>query len=270
MKTLKKVIIIAVIVVVVLGIAAVVFAGLFFDKIAKTGIETVAPTITQTTVTVEGVHISALSGSASIKGFVIGNPDPASYKSSNAISLGKAAVSVVPSSILSDKIVVRSIEVRAPEITLEGNPFGENNLKKLLDNVNAIAASTPSDTNKPAATPAEKKAGKKLEVDDFLISGAKVTARITGLEGEPFSIVIPDIHFTSLGTGPDGITAADLTQKVLNEIITSSIKMVGERAKDIMGKTANNLIKGASGTAEKAVGENADKLKKGIGNLFGK
>ena len=75
----------------------------------------------------------------------------------------------------------------------------------------------PAPTNAvPSATPAEKKASKNCEVDDFLISGAKVTARITGLGGEPFSVVIPDIHFTNLGTGPDGITtAADLTQKDL-------------------------------------------------------
>src|SRR5882724_10565965 len=191
MKTLKKTLLIVVILVVVLGIAGVVLVGLFLDKIVQSGIETVAPTITQTAVTVDGVHISALSGSASIMGFVIGNPDPATYKSANAISLGKAAVSVVPGSIMSDKIVVHSIEVRAPEITLEGNPFSENNLKKLLDNVNAFAGGGAVDTNKAAATPAEKKAGKKLQVDDFLISGAKVTARITGLEGEPFSVVIP-------------------------------------------------------------------------------
>jgi len=270
MKTLKKILLIAVILVVVLGLAAVVFVGLFFDKIAKTGIEEVAPAITQTAVTVDDVHISVLSGSASISGFIIGNPDPASYKSTNAIFLGKAAVSVVPGSILSDKIVIHSIEIRAPEITLEGNPFAENNLKKLLDNVNAFAGGGPVDTNKPTTTPAEKKAAKKLQVDDFLISGAKVTARISGIEGEPFSIVIPDIHFTSLGTGPDGITAAELTKKILNQVISDSIKVVGERAKDLVGKTAGNLLKGATDTAGKSVGGGADTLKKGIGNLFGK
>ncbi|HSY19789.1 MAG TPA: hypothetical protein VK815_15705 [Candidatus Acidoferrales bacterium] len=270
MKTLKKILLITVILVVVLGLAAVIVVGVFLDKIVKSGIEAVAPPITQTIVTVDGVHISALSGSASIQGLIIGNPDPAKYKSTNAISLGKVAVSVAPGSIMSDKIVVHSIQVIAPAITLEGNPFSENNLKQLLDNVNAFTGGGAVDTNKAAATPAEKKAGKKLQVDDFLISGAKVTARITGLEGEPFSVVIPDIHFTNLGTGPDGITAADLTKKVLNQIITDSIKLVGERAKDIMGKTAGNILKGATDNAGKAVGGSTDTLKKSIGNLFGK
>jgi uncharacterized protein involved in outer membrane biogenesis len=269
MKKIKKILIIILIAVVILGIAAIVIAGLCLDGIVKKGIETVAPSITKTSVTVGGVSISPLSGSAGISGLVIGNPEGA-YKSTNAISLGKAAVSVDAKSLLSDKIVVHSVQVVAPEITLEGNPFGENNLKKILDNVNAVAASL-SGTNAPAAQPAgEKKAAKKLEVDDLLLSGIKVTARITGLENEPFSVTIPDIHFTDLGKGTDGITAADLTQKILSQVITGSIEAVGTRAKDIMGKTAGNLIKGAGDNAGKAVGDTADKLKKGIGNLFGK
>jgi hypothetical protein len=264
MKTLKKILLIAVIVIVVLGIAAVVCAGLFLDKIIKTGIETVAPTITQTAVTVDSVNLSILSGSAGVNGMVIGNPDPAGYKSTNAISLGKAAVSVEPKSILSDKIVIHSIEVRAPEINLEGNPFGENNLKKLLDNVNAYTGAGAVSTNQaPPVTSTEKKAAKKLEVDDFLLSGIKVTARISGLTGEPLSLTIPDIHLTNLGTGADGITAADLTKKVLTEVITGTIKAVGEQ----VGNGAGKLI---NGTAGKAVGQGANTLKQGIGNLFGK
>jgi len=269
MKKIKKILIISIIAVVVLGIVGIVVAGLCLNSIVKTGIETVAPAITKTPVTVAGVNISALSGSAGITGLVIGNPEGA-YKSTNAISLGKAAVSVDPGSLLSDKIVVRSVQVIAPEITLEGNPFGENNLKKILDNVNAIAAGL-TDTNKPAAAPAAgSKPAKKIEVDDLLLSGIKVTARISGMEGEPFSVTIPDIHFTDLGKGTGGITAADLMQKILSQVITGSITAVGERAKEIMGKTAGNLIKGAGDNAGKAVGATTDTLKKGLGNLFGK
>lgn len=269
MKKLKKILLITVIAVVVLGIAAVVVAGLCLDGIVKKGIETVAPVITKTPVTVGGVSLSVLSGSAGISGLVIGNPEGA-YKSTNAISLGKASVSVVPGSLLTDKIVIHSVQVIAPEITLEGNPFGDNNLKKILDNVNAVAAGL-ADTNQPAAAPVgDKKAAKKIQVDDLLLSGIKVTARITGMEGEPFSVTIPDIHFTDLGKGTDGITAAELTQKILSQVISGSITAVGTRAKDIMGKTASNLIKGVSDNAGKTVGDTADKVKKGLGGLFGK
>lgn len=268
MKKLKKIILIVVILAVVLGLAAVILAGVFLNKIVKTGIEAVAPPITQTTVKVAGVSISALSGSAGISGLVVGNP--AGFKSDFAISLGKAAVRVEPKSLLGDKVIIRSIEVRAPEITFEGNPFGENNLQKILDNVNAFTGgSAKADTNAPVKS-SDAKAGKKLQVDHFILSDAKVTARISGLEGEPFSVTIPTIEFSNLGTGPDGITAAELTQKVLSQISEESIKTVGARAKEIMGNTANNLIKGATGNATKAVSESTDKLKKGLNGLLGK
>lgn len=265
MKTIKKIILIGLILVVVLGIAAVVLIGMSFDKIVKAGIETVAPTITQTTVRVDSVKLSPLSGAASISGLVVGNPN--GFKSETSITLGKAAVKVAPGSLITDKIIVHSVEIRGPEINLEGNPFGNNNLQKILDNVNAFAGGP--NTNQPAAT-GEKKPGKKLQVDDFLITGTKVTARISGMENEPFTITLPDIHFTSLGTGPDGITAADLTKRVLNEIITGSIKGVGDHAQKAFGKTAGNILKGGADTAGKAVSEGANAVKKGLNSLFGK
>jgi uncharacterized protein involved in outer membrane biogenesis len=266
MKKLKKIILILVILAVVLGIVAVVLAGVFLDKIVKAGIETVAPPITQTAVTVQSVSISALSGGAGINGFVIGNPS--GYVSSNAISLGKAAVRVEPKSVMTDKVIIRSVEIVAPEITFEGNPFGKNNLQQILDNVNAMAGSEVKDTNKTAAKPAG--ASKKLQLDHFLMSGVKVTAIVTGLEGQPFSVTIPDIEFNNLGAGPEGITAAELTQKILEKISAESIETIGKRCKEIAAETANNLIKGATDNAGKAVNEGADKLQKGLNNFLKK
>ena len=94
MKKLKKLILILVILVVVFIIAAVATVAFCLDGIVKSGITTVAPKITQTTVTLDGVHISLLAGSVTLKNFVIGNPE--GYKSPNAISVGKVAIAVPP------------------------------------------------------------------------------------------------------------------------------------------------------------------------------
>jgi hypothetical protein len=69
---------------------------------------------------------------------------------------------------------------------------------------------------------------------------------------------LPDIHLTDLGTDENGITAADLTKRVLSEITSATLKAVAE--------SATNL----GGTAGKAMGNGLDSVKKGIGNLFGK
>jgi len=161
--------------------------------------------------------------------------------------------------VLSDKIVIKSVEVRSPEITFEGNPLGANNLKKIMDNVNAFtggAAAKPADTNAPAKGAA--KPAKKLEVDDFLITGAKV--HFNGA-----TLPLPDIHFSDLGKGPEGITAGDLTQKVLGEITTATVKAVAESLASL-GKGAADAATGAV----KDVGGAASKIGKSLGGLFGK
>ena len=265
---MKKIILWLVIGVVVLLIVGILAVGLSLDKIVKTGIETVGPKITQTTLTVDSVNLSLLSGSVAINGLVLGNPE--GFKTAQALSLGQAAVSIVPKSIFADKVIIHYVEVRDAEITFEGSPFGANNLSKLMDNVNSPAAKNASAPNPPAAAPAQKSgAGRKLQVDDFLITGAKVHATITGIPGvalKEITVPIPDIHFSNLGQGPDGITAGELTQKILQEVSTDTIKAVADNAKNLLGGAANGIL----GVGTNAMGAGMNTLKKGLGGLFGK
>lgn len=252
-------------------VIVVIVVGFFLGDVVKKGMETIGPKITQTTFTVGAVHVGILTGSGGVDNLVLGNPDEYQAKSPIAISVGKAAVSLAPGSLLSDKIVIKSVEVRAPEISFDGNPFGANNLQKIMDNVNAFtggAAAKPADTNAPAQ-PATKPAGKKLEVDDFLITGAKVHANVIGIPGvaiKEITVPLPDIHFSNLGTGPDGITAGDLTQKILGEITVATVKAVGDAATQL-GKDAAEAATGAVKDAGKNLGT---KLGKNLGGLFGK
>ena len=237
---------ISIVLVLVIGILVV---GFFLGNVVKLGMETIGPKVTQTSLTVSSVHVGILTGSGGVTDLVLGNPDEYKAKAPNAISVGKAYVSVAPFSVLSDKIVVKSVEVRSPEITFEGNPFGANNLTKIMDNVNAFIGGTapkPATTNAPAQ-PGAAKPAKKLEVDDFLITGAKV--HFNGA-----TLPLPDIHFSDLGKGPEGITAGDLVKKVLGEITTATVK----------------AVVAAVGDAGKAIGGEASKLGKSIGSLFKK
>jgi hypothetical protein len=229
---------------------AVVIVAFCLDGIVKAGVETVGPKITGVSITLDSIHIGLLTGSAKVKGLVVGNP--AGYTAPSAISVGLAEVGVNPFSVLSSKIVVRSIHVEAPEITFDGNPLtGNNNISKIMDNLNNASSSgaAPASNNNAASAPA--KPAKKLEVDDFLISDAKV--HFNGL-----TLPLPPVHLTDLGTGPDGITATDLTKKVFSELTAAIIKAVAGSATDI-GKGA-----------EKTMGAGVNKITSGLGGLFGK
>lgn len=244
---------------VVLLVIAVIVVALCLDGIVKRGVEFIGPQITKVTVNLDSIHIGLFTGSASVKGLVVGNPE--GYKAPQAISVGLAEIGVNPFSILSDKIVVRSVHVESPEVTFEGG-LGGNNLSKIMDNVNAVAkAGGPPSANTDTTAKAGEKPAKKIEVDDFLITGAKVHGTLILFGGKEVtipSLQLPDIHLTDLGKGSDGLTATDLTRAVFNAILTTTIKTVGSAATDI-GKDAG-----------KTASEGVDKIKKGIGGLFGK
>src|SRR5262249_52257335 len=135
-----------------------------------------------------------------------------------------------------------------PEITLEAN-LSENNLKTIVNNLQSTTggekANAPAKTTTEAKGP--EKPGKKLQVNDFVISDAKVHFSIKG-SGQTMTRSLPDIRLSDLGTGPEGITAAELTKRVLNEIEHAVLKEV---ANGDLGKTveniANDLGKSAGG-----------------------
>jgi hypothetical protein len=108
----------------------VVLAGfLFVGTIVKAGVEKGGPFITKVPVTLDGANISVLNGSGQLKGFIMGNPE--GFKSTQSVSVGSIAVKLEPGSLLSEKMIVRSVRVEAPEITYEA-AFSGSNIGKIL------------------------------------------------------------------------------------------------------------------------------------------
>ena len=253
---MKKKILIGLGVVAVLAVVAgyVVFSNL--GRIIKTGIETAGPKITQTTLTVGGVGVSPFSGSGSIRNFVLGNPE--GYKSDFAVKLGEAKLELDPASVLSDKIHIKSIVVTDPHIIIEGG-LTDNNLKKIQANVESFAGAEKS---APATDSGPKK---KLQVDDFLLSGAKVEVKIGMLGNSLPTLTLPDIHLTNLGAGADGITPGELAKRVLGEVFGAVFTEVRVQG----GKLGKGAVDAAKGLGEGAKGS-LEKVGGGIGDLFKK
>ena len=271
---MKIKIILGLLVLVVIGLlVAVLVVGAHLGDLVKSGMERFGPKLTQTTLTVDKVNLSLFAGSAGVKGLVLGNPE--GYQALQSISFSNAAISLAPGSVLSDKIVIHSIEVRGPEITFEGSLVGDNNLTKIMANVNSGSGpGNQASTNAPTTSPAgSKKPAKKLEVDDFLITDAKLHANLTGLVNRQFTLTLPAIHLTDLGKGTDGITAAELTKEVLQAITTSTITALLNDTENLgknAGKVAKGIVNGALQNSSNGLGGSVDKLKKGMGGLFGK
>ena len=256
---MKKIILGILIALVVLVVVVVVAVSLFLDSAIKKGVETYGPQFTKVDVKLDGVSLSLLSGAGSIKGLVVGNPE--GYKSPHAISVGKASLTLSPGSVFSDKIVIKSVRVEAPDISFELGSGG-NNLKKILANVEAA---TGSGGSKDTKAPVESgKPAKKLQVDDFVITGAKVRVGATVLGGTA-PIPLPDIHLTGLGAGPEGITPGELTKKILTALEEGTVKAAAGAVTGL-GKDAVNAARDAGKTATEAVGN----VTKGVTDLFKK
>jgi uncharacterized protein involved in outer membrane biogenesis len=249
----KRIITTVALVLIAIFAVTLIVIGVCLDSIVKKAVDTYGPQMTQTSVGVEAVHLSLLTGSAKVKGLVVGNPK--GYKSPDAIDVGVIAVGINPTTVFSKKVVFRSIRVESPEIAFEGGLTG-NNLGQIMDNVNAAGKSGGTLSTNAAAQPTSEK---KYEVDDLTITGAKVQVILTGVQGQQV-LTLPDIHLTNLGDNPEGITASDLTERVLSAISSASIEAVAS--------TAANLDKNAA--TLKQVGTNASKqVGKTLNNLLG-
>ena len=240
---MKRIITTIVVIVVAIIIVTLIVVGVNLGRIVKSAIEFYGPKMTQTPVSVDKVTLSLLTGSAKVTQLNVGNPE--GYKSPNAIAAGTIAVGVNPMSLMSDKIVIRSVKLESPQVTFEGGLSG-NNLSQILDNINSSGKSGGTLSTNVAAQP---KSEKKYEVDDLLITGAKAEVILTSPVQRQVSLTLPDIHLTDLGKGGEGITAADLSQRVLKAIVTATLETVTKNAINL-DQNANTL---------KQAGENAAK-----------
>ena len=259
---MKKWIVRILIGVVVLLVLVAVCIGFFLDGAIKAGIETFGPKFTQVEVKLQSVGLSLFSGSGKIKGLFIGNPT--GYKSPSAIQVGSASLALQPSSLLADKVIIHSINVEAPEITFETD-LRSNNLKKILNNVEAATGGGGNAPAQPKETTNNSKAGRKLQVDDFIISGGKLHVSVTSLGGQSTTVALPEIHLSNLGTGPDGITAAELTKVALSAIEKSAAQVASQAISDL-SKGAVDLTKVGGTNANSAV----QSVTKDINSLFKK
>lgn len=83
----------------------------------KALVETLGPEMTQSPVTLDSASLSLLSGEGSFVGLRIGNPQ--GFDTQEAFSLGEIHFTVNQDSLITDIIVLKSLSIVAPEVTLE-------------------------------------------------------------------------------------------------------------------------------------------------------
>jgi uncharacterized protein involved in outer membrane biogenesis len=263
---MKKKILIAAGVVAALLIVGLIVVGLSLGKVIKHGVETVGPSLTKTEVKLGSANLSLLNGHGSLHGFVLGNPE--GFKTPSAIKAEKVSLGVNPASLMGDKVHVTHVRVIDPEITFEGTVGTKNNLSQILANVEAFLGPA-----KPAEPKKEKEeAPRKLQVDEFTITGAKVNLSMTIFGGKSLTVPLPPIKLEKLGQGPDGITGPELVGVALKSITTETLKAAQQAVVDFTKNAAGAAAEAGKGAVDSAVKGASGVLDaaKGVGDLFKK
>ncbi len=241
----------------VVALIALVAVLVSLNSIVKNGVIAFGPEVIKAPIQLDSVSISAFSGSGEIRGLIIGNPE--GFKTPSAVKLGTASLQVKPLSLLSDKIVVQSIKADGAEITFEGS-LGGSNLGRIQENLDAYVAALLGTAKAEKSAP-----GKKLQVDEIVISNAKVNLSLTLLGGKSATIPLPDIKLTGLGQGADGITPAEVIKVVMKEVMTKTTSAVT----GFLSGPGKSLMDGAKSVGG-AAADAAKSVTKGIGDLFKK
>ena len=245
----------------------VVYVGLSnLGPIIKKAINTYGPKITKTELHVADVGVSILSAEAEVEAFFLGNPQ--GFKSPSAMKVGSVFVNVDEKSLTGNTIIIERVEVKKPEIYYEKKGKTDN-FKALLNNVKKSAASEKKSTDAGK----EKGGGKKLIINDFILTQGKVNLAMSvyGLGDKEIEVALPDIHLKDIGKKKGGATAAEVSKIIVDALygqITSpavtnalnqELKALGASLDSVGKKT----LKQVGDTTGKAL-EDAGKKVKGL------
>jgi hypothetical protein len=261
MKTLLKVGVIAILLIVV-GVAVL---GFYLNSMIKAGVEAVGPKITGTTMKLDAVDLSPLSGQGRLKGLVVGNPQ--GFQTASSFKLADAKVRVDLKTALSNKLVIEEILIDGPEITYEGGPSGSN-ISKIQENVAAFTKSvTPkgaADSKPPTKDPAQK----KVQINQFTLKNAQLNASTSMLKGKTVTLPMPDIHLKDIGKNSDGVTPETAAAEIFAAVNRSVVQSVAGAGK-LLEKGAAAVGEAAKGVGSEA-GKAGSKAVEGVKGLFGK
>lgn len=279
---MKKVLIgFGVVLILIIGGVVVLYSNL--GDVIKEAIQRFGSEATQATVVVDSVDLDVTNGKTSLKGFVVGNPRD--FKTDNAFELGDISVQVDTSSLDSDTIVIKSVDIMGPKVTYELGESGAN-VDAIKRNVDTYAKQFSSDDN---ASSSSQDTGpqKKIIIERLTITDGSVNVSAPFLDGKSLGTSLPTITLTDIGKDSGGANPADVIKRVIDEMtkgvggaiaglnLDDMRKQATAKAQEAIDKAtsgASDAVKSATegtGAAGEAASGAADEAGKAIKGLLG-
>jgi hypothetical protein len=218
------------------GAAAVILVLAYFGvelalgSIVTAGVNRYAPKIIHTKVTLLGARISPFTGSGTLTGLIVGNPD--GWSSDQAFAMETIHVKAVPSSLFGDHIVVQELLIEKPEFVYETR-FLSSNIGDLLK---GMSDSTAAGADGQATTRSGKPI--RFEVRHFRLVDGHVTL---GIGAAAIRLPMTTIDLSDLGTPQGGITSDQLALAIMRSVTASIVRTTTQA----VGKVGSTLGAGA-------------------------
>jgi len=275
---MKKVLIgFGVVLILIIGGVVVLYSNL--GDIIKEAIQRYGSEATQAIVVVDSVDLDVTNGQTSLKGFVVGNP--AGFKSDSAFELGNIAVQVDTSSLDSDTIIIKTVQIDGPKITYELGDGGPNvdAIKRNVDTYAKQFASGDSSSTSAEDTGPQK----KIIIERLTITDGSVNVSAPFLDGKSLGTSLPTITLTDIGKD----NPADVIKRIIDEMtkgvggaisglnLDDMKKQAAAKAQEAIDKatsSASDAVKSATegtGAAGEAASGAADEAGKAIKGLLG-
>jgi hypothetical protein len=248
----------------VVGVVAVVAIGIAvlvgsIDGIIKSAVEKYGSEMTKAPVALDGVSVSASSGSGALKGLSVGNPS--GFTTKRALYLGEVALQIQPKTVTEKTVVLDKVSITSPEITYEIANNGSSNLTAIQKNVdsyvNAGKSATPpekaSDPKQAESAKKQEEEGKKFIIKELTINGAKMGVAASMMGGQQYDATLPTIRLTGIGEKSGGATAAEVADQVIDAITAAAATQVKsmnlDKLKEMGGGAIQNLQNKVGGAA---------------------
>lgn len=260
----KKIMAIAGILVVVVLLALVIFIS-SLGRIIKAGIETVGSAVTKCDITVEKVDFSLLRGKLAITKLIVGNPE--GYHTPSAFELDLVKVSLVPSSVLSDTVILKEIIIDGPQVTYEAG-LGNSNMGTIQKNIAAFLPAGETTESTKEEPKVEAGTGKKIVIDHFLFENAQINLSVKLLQGKALPVPLPKIETQGLGRAQDGgqdagLDAAEAVAVVMNQVLSGVISSATEaiaQLGNIGSEAVKDVVDGIGSGIKGLLKKGTDKL----------
>jgi hypothetical protein len=234
-----KKLIVALSVVVGLGLLLVIVVGLALGSIVRNSVNRIGPQITRTPVVLEDAQLSPFSGSGTLRGLFVGNPE--GWSGEKAFSLGEVRFQVQPRSLLSETIIIDELIVQRPEFVYEQRLTGGSNIRDLLENIRRVIGTRAERPDDPTEPPRK-----------FIIHRLRLTDGVAhvGLGPAAVDVPLPELSYDELGVAEGGLTAAELAQVVLGDVLGRVISVAAASGQIRVPEGAGQILDAVGGALQ--------------------